>query len=390
MRGPVFLCLTQGRGTTRMAQTRRDYYEVLDVPRDASTDDVKKAYRRLARQYHPDVNRESGAEERFKEINEAYEVLTDGDKRAAYDRFGHAGVNGNAGGGNPFGGFDFTDIFDTFFGGARGAQSANAPLRGADTRATMTLAFAEAVFGVEKEIQVVRQDTCPSCDGTRTEGGREPEACPKCGGTGQLRRMQNTILGQFMTTTTCDRCGGEGVLISDPCHTCHGEGRVRVTRSLTVTIPAGVDDGMQIRIAGQGDAGVRGGPAGNLYVTARVLADPLFRRDGTTIHLALPVNIAQLALGDEVEVPTVDGKAEPLTLHAGTQTGAAFRLRGKGVQDLHTGRRGDQVVTVRVATPTELTDEQRDLMRQLAQSFGIEVREQGKGFFGRIKDAFAG
>ena len=372
-----------------MAQTRRDYYEVLGIAKGASADDVKRAYRRLARQYHPDVNGEPGAEERFKEINEAYEVLADGDKRAAYDRFGHAGVNGNTGG-NPFGGFDFTDIFDTFFGGARGAERASAPLRGADIRARVTLSFAEAVFGAEKEVTVVRQDACPACDGTRMEGGRQPEACPKCGGTGQLRRMQHTILGQFMTTTACDRCGGEGVLISDPCRTCHGEGRVRVSHTLNVTIPAGVDDGMQIRIAGQGDAGVRGGPAGNLYVVARVLPDPLFRRDGTTIHLTLPVNIAQLALGDEVDVPTVDGTPEPLTIPAGTQTGAAFRLRGRGVQDLQTGRRGDQVVTVHVATPTELTEEQRDLMRRLARSFGLEVREQGKGFFGRIKDAFAG
>lgn len=370
-----------------MAQTRRDYYEVLAVERGASVDDIKRAYRRLARQYHPDVNNEPGAEERFKEINEAYEVLSDADKRAAYDRFGHAGVNGQPGG-NPFGGFDFSDIFDTFFGGSRGASSANVPLRGADTRANVTLTFAEAVFGAEKEVPVTKLDTCPSCSGTRMEGGKQPETCPRCGGSGQVRRMQNTILGQFMTAMTCERCGGEGVLISDPCHTCHGEGRVRVTRTLNVTIPAGIDDGMQIRIAGQGDSGVRGGPPGNLYVVTRVLADPLFRRDGTTIHMSLPINIAQLALGDEIEVPTVDGKPEPLTIPAGTQTGAAFRLRGKGAPDVRTARRGDQVVTVRVETPTDLTDEQRDLMRQLARSFGLDVHEHGRGFFGRIKDAF--
>lgn len=370
-----------------MAQTRRDYYEVLAIERGANVDEIKRAYRRLARQYHPDVNRESGAEERFKEINEAYEVLSDDDKRAAYDRFGHAGVNGGAGA-SPFGGFDFSDIFDSFFGGGRSAASPSAPMRGDDLRAAVTLTFAEAVFGAEKEISVTQQDTCPACHGTRMEGGKQPETCPKCSGSGQIRRMQNTILGQFMTATTCDRCGGEGVLVTEPCTTCHGAGRVRTTKNLSVSIPAGIDDGMQIRIAGQGDAGYRGGPPGNLYVMARVLADSVFRRDGTTIHMTLPVNIAQLALGAEVEVQTVDGVPERVTIPAGTQTGETFRIRGKGVPDLRSSRRGDQVVTMRVETPTELTDEQRELLRQLAQSFGVEVHEQGKGFFGRIKDAF--
>lgn len=370
-----------------MAQTRRDYYEVLAIERGASVDEIKRAYRRLARQYHPDVNREDGAEERFKEVNEAYEVLSDDDKRAAYDRFGHAGVNGGAGA-NPFGGFDFSDIFDSFFGGARGASSPNAPMRGDDLRTAVTLTFAEAVFGVEKEVGVTQQDTCPACHGTRMEGGKQPETCPKCSGSGQIRRMQNTILGQFMTATACDRCGGEGVLITEPCTTCRGAGRVRATKNLSVSIPAGIDDGMQIRIAGQGDAGYRGGPAGNLYVVARVQPDPVFRRDGTTIHMTLPVNIAQLALGAEVEVPTVDGVPERVNIPAGTQTGENFRVRGKGVPDLRSARRGDQVVMMRVETPTELNDEQRDLLRQLAQSFGVEVHEHGKGLFGRIKDAF--
>jgi len=370
-----------------MAQTRRDYYEVLAIERGASVDEIKRAYRRLARQYHPDVNRDPGAEERFKEVNEAYEVLSDDEKRAAYDRFGHAGVNGGAGG-SPFGGFDFSDIFDSFFGGGRSASSPSAPMRGDDIRAAVTLTFGEAVFGVEKELSIPQQDTCPACHGTRVEGGKQPETCPKCAGSGQIRRMQNTILGQFMTASTCDRCGGEGVIISDPCRTCHGAGRVHVTKNLSVSIPAGIDDSMQIRIAGQGDAGYRGGPPGNLYVVARVLPDPVFQRDGSTIHMTLPVNIAQLALGAEVEVPTVDGTPERMSIPAGTQTGEHFRVRGKGVPDLRSSRRGDQVVTVRVETPTELTDEQRELLRQLAQSFGTEVHEQGRGIFGRIKDAF--
>lgn len=369
-----------------MAQTRRDYYEVLNIERGASVDEIKRAYRRLARQYHPDVNKDPAAEESFKEINEAYEVLSDQEKRAAYDRFGHAGVNGNAGG-SPFG-FDISDIFDSFFGGSRGGPQPGGPMRGADLRAGVTLTFAEAIFGTEKEISVTQHDTCAACHGTRMEGGKEPETCPRCGGAGQIRRMQNTILGQFMTTTACDRCGGEGVLITEPCHTCHGEGRVRVTKNLSVTIPAGIDDGMQIRIAGQGDAGVYGGPAGNLYVVARVLADPVFRRDGLTVHMTLPVNIAQLTLGAEVDVPTVDGGTERVTIQAGTQTGETARIRGKGVPDLRSGRRGDQVVSLRVETPTALTDEQRELFRQLAQAFGVEVHEQGRGLFGRIKDAF--
>jgi len=370
-----------------MAQTRRDYYEVLGIARGAGPDEVKRAYRRLARQYHPDVNAEAGAEENFKEVNEAYEVLSDDDKRAAYDRFGHAGVTGAGQG--PFPGFDISDIFDSFFGGAR-AGGASAPLRGQDSRATVTIDFAEAVFGAEKEIPVVRQEICPSCDGTRMEGGKQPEACPKCGGTGQLRRMQNTILGQFMTTTTCDRCGGEGVLISDPCHTCHGEGRVRTTKSLNVTLPPGIDDGMQIRIAGQGDSGVRGGPPGNLYVAARVKPHPIFKRDGTTIHMALPVNIAQVALGDDIEVPTIDGPSEKIAIPAGTQSGEAFRVRGRGAPDVRNGRRGDQVVTVRVETPTELTDEQRHILRSFADTYGIKPSEPGRGFFGRVKDALGG
>ncbi len=370
-----------------MAQTRRDYYDVLAIERSATVDDIKKSYRRLARQYHPDVNGDPAAEERFKEINEAYEVLSDDEKRSAYDRFGHAGVNGN-GGANPFGGFDFSDIFDSFFGGSRGGAAPGAPMRGADLRAGVTLSFAEAVFGVEKEIAVSRSETCPSCHGTRVEGGKQPEMCPKCSGSGQIRRMQNTILGQFMTTSACDRCAGEGVLITDPCATCHGEGRVRATKSLSVTIPAGIDDGMQIRIAGQGDAGVRGGPSGNLYVVARVLADAIFQRDGTTIHVNVPVNLAQLALGAELGVPTVDGITEIISVPAGTQTGEAFRVRGRGAPDVRSGKRGDQIVTMRVETPTELTEEQRELLRQLARSFGVEVHEHGKGLFGRIKDAF--
>lgn len=372
-----------------MAQTRRDYYEILGLSRSASPDEIKRAYRKLARQYHPDVNSESGAEENFKEINEAYEVLSDDDKRSAYDRFGHAGVSGAGAGAGPFPGFDISDIFDSFFGGVR-TSAANAPLRGQDTRATVTIDFAEAIFGAEKEVQVTRHETCPSCNGTRMEGGKQPETCPKCGGSGQLRRMQNTILGQFVTTTACDRCGGEGVIISDPCHTCHGEGRVRTTKSLNVTLPAGIDDGMQIRIAAQGDSGVRGGPPGNLYVIARVKPHALFKRDGTTIHLALPVNIAQVALGDEIEVPTIDGPTEKITVPAGTQSGEAFRVRGRGAPDVRNGRRGDQVVTVRVETPSDLNDDQRRILREFAATYGIKPTEPGRGFFGRMKDALGG
>ncbi|MBX5446279.1 molecular chaperone DnaJ [Sphaerobacter sp.] len=367
---------------------KRDYYEVLGVSRDASAEEIRRAYRRLARKYHPDVNREEGAEERFKEINEAYEVLGDEERRAAYDRFGHAGVSGGFNmGGDPFGfsGSPFSDIFETFFGG--GARTRRGPVRGADLETTVELTFEEAIFGTEKEVEITRLELCDDCRGTRMRGGKQPPVCPVCGGSGEVRRVQHTILGQFVTAMPCDNCGGEGRVISDPCPTCRGRGRVSKKRTIVVTIPAGVDSDSTLRLTGQGEH-VPNGTPGNLYVRIRVQPHPYFVRQGKQIHLDLPLNMAQAALGAEVEVPTVDGPVE-LKIPPGTQPGQQFRLRGKGVPDVRGGARGDQIVTVRVVIPTEITPEQRELLKKLADTLTTPDLEDGnrRGFFGKIKDA---
>jgi molecular chaperone DnaJ len=376
---------------------KRDYYEVLGVARDASQDEIKKSYRRLARKYHPDVSQESDAENKFKEVNEAYEILSDAQKRSMYDRFGHAGVSGNAGSG--FGGFDFgvgrdpfeifEEVFGSFggFGGGR-RQSGRRPRRGADLRYELTLEFEEAIFGAEKEIEVPRQESCPSCNGSKSEPGTSPIRCPECNGTGEVRRQA----GFFINISTCPRCQGSGEIITTPCHECKGRGHVVKTRRLSVKIPGGVDNNTQIRLSGEGESGVYGGPPGNLYVVIRVKPHPYFHRADDTIHLELAINITQAALGDEVEAPTLDGK-ELMTIPAGTQTGDTIRLRGKGVprlkRDGTTASRGDQVVTIQVRTPTNLTKEQRHLLLELGKTLDREVVPQReKSFFDRIRDAF--
>ena len=385
--------------------TKQDYYSVLEVERNASKADVKKAYLKLARKYHPDVNKDSGAEERFKEVKEAYEILSDDDKRAAYDRFGHAAVNGNGGqggfGGSPFGagGSPFEDLFESFFGGGGRQQG---PPRGADLQTQISIDFEEAIFGAQREISVTRLQTCGTCQGNRAEPGTQPVTCVACAGAGQVRRVQNTILGQFVTATPCERCRGEGVVIPSPCKTCNGEGRVRQTSQLNVTVPAGIEDDATLRLTGQGEAGPYGGGPGHLYVRVRVRSKKGFTRQGRQIHVEQVLDVAQAALGDEIDVPTVDGPAT-LKIPAGTQTGQTFRLRGHGAPDVRTGgERGDQVVTVRVQTPTRLTDEQRQLFEQLAATFNRKERvvatENGqskdgrhdKGFFERVKEAIIG
>jgi molecular chaperone DnaJ len=368
---------------------KRDYYEVLGVGRTASADDLKRAYRKLAREYHPDVNRGDGAEEQFKEINEAYEVLSDPDRRAAYDRFGHA-ANGMGSGGDPFGfgGSPFGDLFESFFGAATQGRRRSAPTRGQDLQITVDLAFEEAVFGVEKEVELTRLETCEDCHGTKMRGGAQPPRCSTCGGTGEVRRVQQTILGQFMTATPCSTCRGEGVQITDPCPRCRGRGRVTQARTITVTIPPGIDESQTLRLSGQGEASPQGGSAGNLYVKVRIKSHPFFTRQGKTINLQIGINVAQAMLGDEVEIDTLDGPVA-FKLPSGTQSGQQFRLRGKGVPDMRGGDRGDQIVTVHVEIPKSLSSEQRGLIEQLATTFGSDVSPQptNRGFFDKVKDA---
>ncbi len=374
---------------------KRDYYEVLGVAKGASPEEIKKSYRQLARKYHPDVNKEQDAEDKFKEINEAYEILSDEQKRGMYDRFGHAGVGGASGFGGgfqDFGGFrDPFEIFEEVFGGlggfGRSRRQRGGPRRGADLRYEMTLEFEEAVFGIEKEIEVPRQETCNSCNGNGVEPGTSPIRCPECNGTGEIRRQT----GFFINIGTCPRCQGRGEIITSPCRECRGQGRIVKTRRLSVKVPAGVDNGTQIRLSGEGESGAMGGPPGNLYVVIRVKSHEFFRRNEETIHLELGINITQAALGDEVEVPTLDGK-EMMTIPAGTQTGDTIRLRGKGVPRLRRDGsnmgRGDQIVTLQVRTPTNLSKEQRHLLLELGKTLDREVIPQKeKSFFDRIRDA---
>ncbi|HKO24391.1 MAG TPA: molecular chaperone DnaJ [Chloroflexota bacterium] len=353
-----------------MATTKRDYYEVLGVARNASEDELKRAFRTLARQYHPDVNKSPDAEARFKEIGEAYDVLSDPQKRRVYDQCGHAGLDRQGYGG--FQGFEgfgsVADIFeqvDTFFGGAGRGRTRRSPQRGADLRYDLTITFEEAVFGTEKTLEIPRLESCGVCKGSGAEPKTEPTICPQCTGNGELRRVRQSLLGQVVKVTPCGRCQGEGRIISTPCHACHGQGCVRKTRQLTVRIPAGVDSGQQIRLCGEGEAGPKGGPPGNLYVVLEVTPHPFFEREGSDIFCALPLCFAQAALGDRVEVPTIDGSAI-LAIPAGTHTGQTFRLREKGVPHLGGVGRGDQYVTVRVCTPTQLSPRERQLFEELA------------------------
>ncbi len=348
---------------------KRDYYEVLGIGRNATDEEIKKAFRKLAFKYHPDHNREDGAEEKFKEVNEAYEVLSDPDKRSAYDRYGHGGAEGFFGRG--FEGFDFGgfgDIFDAFFGGTATATR-QAPQRGVDLHYRITITFEEAAFGCEREINILRTETCSLCQGTGCKPGSQPTRCPNCNGTGQVRQVRQTIFGRFTNITTCPQCHGEGRIVTEPCPQCRGTGREKRQRSILVRIPAGVDDDSQIRLIGEGEAGLRGGSPGNLYISLSVLPHKFFVRDDDNILYELPINFAQAALGAEVEVPTLDGKTK-LKIPAGSQTGKVFRLKSQGIPHLHGNGRGDQLVTLFIVTPESLTKEQRRLFQELANSLG--------------------
>ena len=350
-----------------------DYYEALGVNRGANDEEIRRAFRRKAMEFHPDRNKTPGAEDKFKEINEAYQVLGDQEKRARYDRFGHAGVNG---GDRPFDGFDpfggFGDIFDTFFGG--GGRTANQPRAGEDIAQRINLSFEEAVFGCERDLEVNRVEPCHQCSGAGNEPGTPINTCRTCSGTGQVRRAQRSVFGQFAVTTPCSACNGSGRSIETPCSNCRARGYERRRRTRTVTIPAGIADGMQVRITGEGDAGANGGPPGNLYVQVRVQEHSVFVRDEDDLVLKMGINIAEAALGATRPVPTLEGDDVDLDIPAGTQSGSFFRVRGRGVPRLRrdgraTNRRGDIRVVVDVEVPEKLNKYQRQLLEDLAYSF---------------------
>ena len=375
-----------------------EFYDRLGVSKDASQDEIKKAYRKMSKKYHPDINKEPGAEEKYKEVQEAYETLGDEQKRAAYDQYGAAGANGGFGGGT--GGFDgfnggagfggFEDIFSSFFGGGGATRNPNAPRQGDDLQYRVDLTFEEAVFGVEKEVSYNREATCETCSGTGAKPGTSPVTCSRCHGQGVINVDTQTPLGMMRRQVTCDVCHGTGKEIKDPCPTCHGSGHEKKRHKVSVKIPAGVETGQQIRLQGQGEAGFNGGPYGYLFVIIKVLPSKEFERDGSTIYYSMNISFVQAALGDTVEVPTVHGKVE-LTIPAGTQTGKTFRLRGKGAPKLRGGGQGDQHVTVNIVTPTKLNPAQVAALKDFAKAGGDKpVTLKKKGLFDKAKDFFEG
>ena len=375
---------------------KRDYYEVLGVPRDASESDLKSAFRNMARKYHPDVSDAPDAEEKFKEANEAYGVLSDVDKRAAYDRFGHQGVRGPSGGPG-FETVDFSDFADIFgdmfgfggFGGRSRTASRTAPRRGADLQYQVTIPFKEAVFGADKEIEVTKDERCETCSGDGAKPGTSPKTCPECQGRGEVRQTRQTLLGSMVQVTTCPVCQGRGKIIESHCPTCSGRGKVRKTRRKKVSIPAGVDDGTRIRLGGEGQPGENNGPSGDLYLLVRVQPHKYFRRRDNDILLDLNVNVAQATLGAEVLVPTVDGDVK-LKIPGGTQPGKIIRMRGKGVPHLRSNSRGDQLVIVNITIPKKLDVEERELFEKLADKMDSKVLPQERGFLDRLKTVLGG
>lgn len=369
-----------------------EYYDRLGVSKDASQDEIKRAYRKMSKKYHPDINKEPGAEEKYKEVQEAYETLSDDQKRAAYDQYGPDGANGFGGQGG-FGGFDggagfggFEDIFSSFFGGGA-TRNPNAPRQGDDLQYRVNLSFEEAIFGAEKEVHYNREATCKTCSGSGAKPGTSPVTCGRCHGQGVINVDTQTPLGMMRRQVTCDICHGTGQEIKEPCQTCHGTGHEKQSHKVSVKIPAGVETGQQIRLAGQGEAGFNGGPYGDLFVIINVNPSDKFMRDGSTIYYTLNISFVQAALGDTVEVPTVHGNVE-MTIPAGTQTGKTFRLKGKGAPRLRGGSQGDQHVTVKIVTPTKLNDAQKEALLAFAKASGDEkIAPQKKGFFNKVKDA---
>ena len=369
---------------------KRDYYEVLGIQKGASEDEIKKAYKKLARKYHPDMNPgDKEAEEKFKEVNEANEVLSDPEKKARYDQFGFAGVDPNygagAGGGAYGGGFDFGDlgdIFGSFFGGGFGGQrrNPNAPQRGESIRASVSISFTEAAFGCEKAVTIERSEQCPTCKGSGCAPGTTPEICPDCHGSGTVQTRRQTPMGVFASNGPCRKCGGTGRLIHQPCSDCRGSGAVRKRRTIKVNIPAGIDHGQTISLRGQGGAGKNGGPAGDLLITVMVQPHEIFRRDGVDVFCEAPITFTQAVLGAELEIPTIDGKVK-YSIPEGTQTGTVFRLKGKGIPVLNGRGRGDQYVTVVIETPRSLNKEQKEALRRFSETLGENNYEKRKSFF---------
>lgn len=375
---------------------KRDYYEVLGLSKGASDEELKKAYRQLAKKYHPDLNPGNAeAEAAFKEVNEAYQVLSNPETRAQYDQFGHEGPTGQGFGGFDFGGFGeggFGDIFDMFFGGSGFGGSKRTtrkgPTRGSDVRYDLDISFEEAAFGTKKEIEVVRMDNCPECKGSGARKPGDVTTCPVCNGTGEVSQAQNTAFGRYVNVRACDRCGGEGTIISDPCPKCHGRKRIRRMRKISVTIPAGIDNGQAITLRGEGEKGERGGPSGDLYVYISIRPHKLFQRNGYDLHCDIPISFGQAALGAEIEVPTLGGKVR-YSIPEGTQTGTVFRLRNQGIQHLkNSSTRGDLYVKVNIEVPKRLTPKQKELLQQFDELTG--ETDQRKSFFNKMKDVFGG
>ncbi len=370
-----------------MAENKRDYYEELGIDKSADADAIKKAYRSLAKKYHPDMNPGNAeAEAKFKAVNEAYAVLSDPDKKARYDQYGFAGVDPNMGGGYgaDFGGFDFGDIFSTFFGGGGGGSRRNAPMRGEDLQYRLTLTFEEAAFGCKKTISYPKVQKCADCAGSGAAPGSSPETCASCRGSGQVRVQQRTALGMFQTTRTCEACGGSGKIIQKPCKNCSGKGYVRINKTLDVTVPAGIDNGGRLGLQGQGNDGRNGGPSGDLVIVVTVKPHKIFERDGYNLYCEVPISFAQAVLGAELNIPTLEGDVK-FTIPEGTQTGTSFTIRGKGIQMLRSSKKGDLIFTVKVVVPKNLSGAQKDLLRAYDEAV-TGVSTPRVSFFGKKKD----
>ena len=376
-----------------MADNKRDYYEVLGVSKTASDDEIKKAYRSLAKKYHPDMNPgDKEAEMKFKEANEAYAVLSDSDKRAKYDQFGHAafdpasgmGGGGGFGGFGGFGDFDFGDIFSSFFGGGSQRSRQNAPMEGDDIVTSVTIDFEEAAFGTKKEVNFARIETCGECSGSGAAKGTKPDTCQTCHGSGRVTVQQQTMLGYMQTQRPCQSCRGTGKIIKDPCKECNGKGRIKINKRLEVNIPAGIDDGQNIVLRGQGSAGVNGGANGDLIIEVRVKSHSIFDRDGNNIYCDVPISFAEAALGAEIEVPVLGGKTEKFKISEGTQSGTNFTLKGHGIPDIHSKRKGDLIITVAVETPKNLSSKQKELLKAFSDSLGDSNGSKRKRIFSKF------